>query len=209
MPAKHTFPRKERKIARKVGIRQVKQSFLIVCEGLNTEPDYFNAFRLSSARVKAVGKGLGTISLVKEALSIRKEEERRGKSYDHYWLVFDKDDFPDEDFNEAIRLAEVSGFHAAWSNQSFEYWFILHFILFRGPLHRNQYADMLGKLIGIPYSKKRGAAKTLYNLLFQRLETAIANAKNVLADFSGVSPAKAESATTVFQLVEKLKEFMA
>lgn len=94
MAAKRTSPRKERMITRKVGVRPVKQSFLIVCEGLNTEPDYFNAFRLTSARVKAVGKGLGTISLVKEAIGIREEERRKGKTYDHYWVVFDKDDFP-------------------------------------------------------------------------------------------------------------------
>ena len=208
MAAKRTSPRKERKITRTVGVRPVKQSFLIVCEGLNTEPDYFNAFRLTSARVKAVGKGLGTISLVKEAIGIREEERRKGKTYDHYWVVFDKDDFPDEDFNEAIRLAEVNGFHAAWSNQAFEFWFILHFICYRGPLHRSRYAEMLTKLTGIPYSKKQGVAASLYNLLFPRMDTAITNAKLVLADFPGISPAKAESATTVFLLAKQLKEFM-
>lgn len=208
MAAKRTCPRKERKIARKVGIRPVKQSFLIVCEGVNTEPDYFNAFRLTSARVKTVGKGLNTTSLVKEAISIRQDEQRKGKTYDHYWVVFDKDDFPDEDFNEAIRLAEVNGFHAAWSNQAFEFWFILHFVCYRGPIHRSRYADMLSKLTGIPYSKKQGMATALYSLLFPRIETAIANAMLVLADFPGTSPAKAESATTVFQLAKKLKEFM-
>lgn len=208
MAAKRTSPRKERKIARKVGIRPVKQSFLIVCEGVNTEPDYFNAFRLTSARVKTVGKGLSTISLVKEAIGIRQDELRKGKTYDHYWVVFDKDDFPDEDFNEAIRLAEANGFHAAWSNQAFEFWFILHFVCYRGPIHRSRYADMLSKLTGIPYSKKQGMATALYNLLFPRLETAIANATLVLADFPGTSLAKAESATTVFLLAKKLKEFM-
>ena len=208
MATKRTSPRKERKIVRKVGIRPVKQSFLIVCEGVNTEPDYFNAFRLTSAHVKTVGKGLNTTSLVKEAISIRQDEQRKGKTYDHYWVVFDKDDFPDEDFNEAIRLAEVNGFHAAWSNQAFEFWFILHFVCYRGPIHRSRYADMLSKLTGIPYSKKQGMATALYSLLFPRIETAIANAMLVLADFPGTSPAKAESATTVFQLAKKLKEFM-
>ena len=208
MAARRTSPRKERKIARKVGTRPVKQSFLIVCEGLNTEPDYFNAFRLTSARVKAVGKGLGVVSLVKEAISIRREEQRKGKTYDHCWVVFDKDDFPDDDFNEAIRLAEANDFNAAWSNQAFEFWFILHYICYRGPLHRSRYADMITKLTGIPYSKKQGVGAAMYNLLFPRLETAIANAQLVLADFPGTSPANAESATTVFLLAKKLREFM-
>ena len=36
-------------LRRRQGTRNVKQSFLIVCEGLRTEPDYFNAFRMTAA----------------------------------------------------------------------------------------------------------------------------------------------------------------
>ena len=53
-------PRKEHSIRKRYGFKNPKKSFLIICEGENTEPDYFNAFRLTSATVKAVGKGLGT-----------------------------------------------------------------------------------------------------------------------------------------------------
>ncbi len=42
---KNINPRVERKITRISGVREVKQTFLIICEGVNTEPDYFNAFR--------------------------------------------------------------------------------------------------------------------------------------------------------------------
>ena len=192
MAVKRTSPRKERDIRRKVGVRPVKKSFLIICEGVNTEPDYFNSFRLTSATVKAVGRGLGTRMLVKEAVSIRQEEQRKGKIYDHYWVVFDK----------------AEGFRVAWSNQAFEFWFILHFILYHGPLHRNQYAEMLTKLTGMPYSKKAGVASALYNLLFPKLDIAISNAEVVLHDFLGASPAKCESATTVFALAKQLRSYI-
>ena len=183
MAAKRNSPRKERDIRRKVGVRPVKKSFLIVCEGQNTEPDYFNSFRLTSATVKAVGKGLGTRVLVKEAVGIRQEEQRKGKTYDQYWVVFDKDDFPDEDFNLAIQEAKAEGFQVAWSNQAFEFWFILHFHLYQGPLHRSKYAEMLTKLIS--------------------------HAKTLLASFNeGTTPAKAESETTVFALAEQLRVYM-
>lgn len=172
MAAKRNSPRKERDIRRKVGVRPVKKSFLIVCEGQNTEPDYFNSFRLTSATVKAVGKGLGTRTLVKEAVGIRQEEQRKGKTYDQYW-------------------------------------FILHFHLYQGPLHRSKYAEMLTKLTGMPYSKKAGVASALYNLLFLKMDTAISHAKTVLASFNeGTTPAKAESATTVFALAEQLRVYM-
>ena len=75
-------PRKEHSLKRSYGFRIPKKSFLIVCEGENTEPEYFNAFRLTSATVKAVGKGLGTMSLVKEALAIRKTEKAKGKTFE-------------------------------------------------------------------------------------------------------------------------------
>ena len=208
MAAKRKTPRKESDIRRKVGIRPVKKSFLIVCEGLNTEPEYFNSFRLTSANVKAVGKGLGTRTLVREAVSIRQEEQCKGKIYDYYWVVFDKDDFPENDFNTAIKEAEAEDFSVAWSNQAFEFWFILHFILYHGPLHRNQYSEMLTKLTGMPYSKKAGVASALYNLLFPKLDNAINNAESVLQDFQGAPPAKSESATTVFKLARLLKSYI-
>lgn len=94
-------PREERSLRRISSTRIVKQSFLIICEGKNTEPDYFNAFRLSSANIKAVGQGISTTGLVQKAISIKEDERRKGNNYDQYWVVFDKDDFPNNDFNNA------------------------------------------------------------------------------------------------------------
>ena len=41
-------------LVRRQSMREVKQSFLIVCEGVRTEPDYFRAFRMTAATVRAV-----------------------------------------------------------------------------------------------------------------------------------------------------------
>ena len=68
-------PKIERTLKRTSSLRLVKQTFLIVCEGEVTEPEYFNSFRLTSANVKAIGKGMNTISLVKEAIAIRDIEK--------------------------------------------------------------------------------------------------------------------------------------
>ena len=48
-------PRAARTLRRISFVREVKQSFLIICEGVNTEPDYFNAFRLTSANIGRFG----------------------------------------------------------------------------------------------------------------------------------------------------------
>ena len=101
----------------------MKQTFLIICEGVNTEPDYFNAFRLTSANVKALGQGMGTLALVHKAIHIKEQEKLKGRTYNQHWVVFDKDDFPENDFNSAILLAQQNGFEVAYSNQAFEFWF--------------------------------------------------------------------------------------
>lgn len=63
---------------RKVAVRNVSVSFLIVCEGERTEPNYFKALikdRYSDIReVTIEGKGQGTVSLIKETIAIRDKQ---------------------------------------------------------------------------------------------------------------------------------------
>lgn len=195
-------------LSRRQGVREIKQSFLIVCEGEKTEPDYFKAFRMTAATVKAVGQAMNTMTLVSKAISIREADQKRKKVYDQCWVVFDKDDFPAKDFNQAIQFAEKNGFRVAYSNQAFEYWFLLHYNLYTGAIHRNQYKDMLTKLTGIPYSKSEGYGAVMYNLLLSRQQQAINNAETVLAEISHGNPAEEESSTTVQRLVIELNKFL-
>lgn len=207
MAARRQNPKIERTLKRASSLRTVKQTFLIVCEGEVTEPEYFNSFRLTSANVKAIGKGMNTISLVKEAIAIRDIEKRRNRNYDQCWVVFDKDDFTASDFNAAIQMAQANGFHVAYSNQAFEFWFLLHFNLYQGAIHRNRYAEMLTHLLGFKYGKAKGNSVKVFNVIYPRTRMAIDNAKNVLKAFDGSNPAKEESSTTVHQLVERLLLF--
>ena len=195
-------------LTRRQGVREIKQSFLIVCEGEKTVPDYFKAFRMTAATVKAVGQAMNTMTLVNKAISIREADRQKKRVYDQCWVVFDKDDFPANDFNQAIQLAEKNGFRVAYSNQAFEYWFLLHFNLYQGPIHRNQYKNMLEKLIGMPYSKTEGSGAMMYNLLLVRQGQAIKNSETVLAEISHGNPAEEESSTTVHKLVKELNKYL-
>ena len=195
-------------LSRRQGVREVKQSFLIVCEGEKTEPDYFKAFRMTAATVKAVGEAMNTMTLVNKAISIREADKAKKRFYDQCWVVFDKDDFPAKDFNQAIKYAEKNGFQVAYSNQAFEYWFLLHFNLYQGLIHRNQYKNMLEKLIGMPYIKTEGSGTMMYNLLLVRQGQAIKNSETVLAEISHGNPAEEESSTTVHKLVKELNKYL-
>lgn len=131
---------------RKVATRDKIVRFLVVCEGERTEPNYFKELvkdRYSEVRSEEiVGEGRSTCALVKKTEEIRARLERqRQLTFDHVWVVFDKDDF--NDFNEAIDLAARKGFKAAWSNEAFELWYLLHFVYLDAAISRADYIKKL------------------------------------------------------------------
>ena len=84
------------------------------------------------------GKGQGTVSLIKETIAIR---DKSNKEFDRVWAVFDKDDF--NDFNDAIQLAKKNHILCAWSNESFELWYYLHFQYLDTGISRSQYIEKM------------------------------------------------------------------
>lgn len=131
---------------RKMATRDMIVRFLIVCEGGQTEPNYFQALvKDCYSEVRSediIGEGRSTCSLVKRADEIKRQlEYRRQLSFDRVWIVFDKDDF--NDFNEAIQLAGQKGFNAAWSNEAFELWYLLHFAYLDVAISRRDYISKI------------------------------------------------------------------
>ena len=113
--------------------RQAPANYLIVCEGKKTEPNYFNGLKkkinekygnkvdvlISNIDIK--GTGMNTTSLVKYT---QKTVNHANKVYGQVWVVFDKDDYNDEQFNSAI---DNCNYNVAWSNPNFELWLLTHF----------------------------------------------------------------------------------
>ena len=96
----------------------------------------------------------------------------------------------------------------AYINQAFEYWFLLHYNLFQGPMHRNLYAEKLSGLLGMAYSKEAGFAGQVFRVLADKQDQAIRNAKAIMRQMENVPPAQAESSTTVHLLVEELNKYI-
>ena len=130
---------------RPFGQRPKRRYILIVCEGEETEPAYFDALRerLPREMVKRVtiqGTGVNTYKLFEEAEQCIAKQEKNGFPHFHeVWLVFDKDSFPDEHFNFTINEAHRRQWHCAWSNESFELWYLLHFKRLTGAISRMEY----------------------------------------------------------------------
>lgn len=129
---------------REVRPRMVQMTrHLVVTEGKETEPRYFEGVRAAlgaanERKVAVIVKGTGKHTL--DLLDFAVEHCRYApETFDHVWLVYDKDDFPASDFDAMERkCTEFSDgsrtFHALWSNPCFELWPLLHFRYTTAPM---------------------------------------------------------------------------
>lgn len=186
---------------RQLGQMEPRTRFLIVCEGLKTEPNYFRAFPLAHDSVVDVhGIGDNTLSLVKCALEISKK-----RHYDQVWCVFDRDSFPAQNFNAALEFARQNNIRVAYSNEAFELWYILHFFYLDTAVSRHDYCHRLSQpdCLGHKYEKN---SPDIYDELIRRQPAAIRNAKKLLEQYSPQNPVNDKPSTTVHLLVEQLNQ---
>lgn len=186
---------------RMVNKRELKQRFLIVCEGEATEPNYFRSFRVPKevAEIDVHGLGYNTVSLVREAMRLRDRGD-----YDQVWCVFDRDSFSVGDFNNAISLAKRNRIKIAYSNEAFELWYVLHFDFLNTGIRRHQYVDILERRMGSKYQKN---SRDMYDLLQSRQVTALNHATRLLKMYKPRRPAVDNPSTTVHLLVVELNRF--
>jgi RloB-like protein len=209
---KEWFLRRTQHKNRILEARKERDRFLIVCEGEKTEPHYFEAFGdelpLHVVYLKIVGEGSNTIDLVETAINMRDEYADGDYPFDYVWVVFDRDSFQPDNFDNAIHMAQAAEIKCAWSNEAFELWFVLHFQYRNTAMSRDEYKGKLTEILDRPYKKN---AEDMYLILSKRGDQAqaIAWAKSLFDDFSGrgIPPSRSNPCTTVYLLVEKLNEY--
>lgn len=191
---------------------------LIVTEGTDTEPAYFSSIKNTinknypgRIQLDISGEGDNTVSLFERALLRAKTSANK---YKHVWVVYDTDDFPAEHINQTAKLCldnsnDETAFHAIWSNQCFELWFLLHFSFLQADLHRSAYWPKLTELLTAQglgaYEKSR---TDMYSILYPYMDTAIANAEKLDAINTGKLPSAAAPGTQVHLLIKKLKSYL-
>jgi len=193
--------------------REVKIFFLIVCEGEKTEPNYFENFKNKFGNVifevVCEGTGCNTVKVVEEAIRIR---DKNSNKYSRVWAVFDKDSFPDNDFNRAIQMAESNNIGCAWSNEAFELWYLLHFQYRNTGMQRTEYQKVIEDEVNKnwkdknkPFRYTKNATDT-YDILqkYGSQEQAIKNAKKLSQQYSDSRFATHNPRTQVHELVKQL-----
>lgn len=188
--SKYIFSRKKNK-----KLLEQNKVFLIVTEGKQTEPLYFESLR-KDLRISTLlvvvspAKHSDPLHVVKEAIS----KYKRGYS-DQYGRKFSKEDFDaiyvvmDIDSHETMSeaMAEIEIFNSnarnkiritpIRSNPCFELWYLLHFIdVFPCRKEQNEVISALNKFVVGGYSK---SDENIYSLLKEKLTTAILRAEKL------------------------------
>lgn len=184
----------------------------IFTEGTETEPNYFRAIkdelRLNNIDIRINGLAFNTLSLVDYAIDFKNTNGI--EESDEIWVVFDKDEF-DKRFDGAINKAEAHDIKVAYSNESFELWFLLHFNYIDCSLTRGDYNkkldENLSKLTNKKVIKYNKNSKDIYSLIKNNEKGAIKRSKKLLESYGDEkSFLKKNPSTTVHVLVENLRK---
>jgi hypothetical protein len=173
---------------RKTSGRSPKNRILILCEGAETERNYFNGIKQFenevlnsySLEIKIPNTEKNTpLELVEEAIEISLEEKAKQNKFDEVWVVFDKDKHPK--MNDAFQKAKSKNIKIAFSSICFEYWLLLHYK--KTTKAYSSCAELMGDLSKhIPEYEKN--IKDIYNYTKANIGTAIDNAENLRAQAS-------------------------
>ena len=172
----------------------------LICEGSETEIRYFKRFRSRGCNIDIIpisSQYKSADRLVQKAKATMGNNPYYPEDGDSIWCVFDRDDNSNEVLLRAKQSAQKEGYHLAYSNPSFELWFLLHFV--------NQQAEVEDRQALIPdYEKNKDYFDVLKPLLAAAIQRAKTRADQVQKQ--GLEPISRQSnpLTTVWELVEYL-----
>ena len=116
-------------LKRRTGTRPERRTFVILCEGTVTEPDYLEALkRLPEVREVASVEIRGSAGVPLKLVEAAIEVKRENNAIDEVWCVFDVEaPQTHPNLNEARARARDNEIKTAVSNPCFEIWLVLHF----------------------------------------------------------------------------------
>jgi hypothetical protein len=191
------------------GRRKRNPVVYLICEGSETEIRYFKQFRSRGCNIDIIpipSQYKSADRLVQKARATMGNNPYYPDDGDIIWCVFDRDDNTNEMLAKAKRIAMKEGYQIAFSNPSFEVWFLLHF--------HNQTAPVEDCDAAIKLLKQKGRLeqyeknKDVYEQLKPLQSIAIERAKKRISDLEEerqkVISRQSNPVTTVAELVEYL-----
>ena len=191
------------------GRRKRKSVIYLICEGSETEIKYFKKFRRRGCNIDIIpisSQYKAADKLVQKAKSTMGFNPYYPEDGDMIWCVFDRDDNTNQMLNSAKRIAQKEGYKIAFSNLSFEIWFLLHF--------QNQTTEVKDCDAAIKMLKQKGYIenyeknKDIYEMLKPLQEEAIKRSRTRIKilenDNIDILSRQSNPVTTVSELVEHL-----
>jgi hypothetical protein len=179
---------------------------LILCEDTKSSRLYLKQFPFdpNEVQIECIGTGMNTDSLMEEAVRWKKKAETAKAPYDQIWVVFDKDDFPLQNFNRAFDLARShSTIRACWSNECFELWYLLHFCYRDTSVGRTEIWKLISGYIGEDYDK---ADARVFEKLESKITDALRHAARLDYQNSVTGQPRRNPSTRAHELVKVLRE---
>jgi len=205
---------------------------LIYSEGSKTEPLYNENikrvieenYKFHNTKIEieiTPHQGLNTLGLVDFAESDVKKRLRSKEKIDYVWIFFDKDSFPNDQFenahNKIIKKNKNNLFNddgdavdneyirwfSIWSNECFELWVLLHFMYFDSKLSREDYIPKINNYLKPKKYEKNNTS--LYDLLLEKgdIKNAIRFARR-LRDANNIN----SPSTGVYQFIEYFEKYL-
>lgn len=213
-----------KKKRRREYLEMKKYRYYIFCEGQQTEPQYFTGFK-KLIEENPIYKDMVLIEIEPcqaETMRVigRAEEYVRKNKIEkgQIWCVYDKDSFPAEHFNgveeRANSLNKINPdlqYHAAWSNECIEYWFLIHFAYYTSNNHRTEYVTFLNeKFQELGIGKYRKNMREIFWILMKygSPKLAIRYAKRIMKSAFGKTPTEIAPGTKVYELAEELAKYL-
>jgi hypothetical protein len=144
---------------------------------------------------------------VERAADAIKQEPYYPEDGDQIWCVFDRNGNTNEELQKAEQVAGRRGYHIAYSNPSFELWFLLHFIDQRAYLSDSD--AVIAKLDADGHIPRYDKAGDYFNILLptrrQAIERAYALQEHHKDNGLPLLHRDSNPCTTVAQLVELLQ----
>lgn len=204
-------PKRRNDLKRRTGTRRPKRTFLVLCEGTVTEPEYITALRQLQEvhrvarvdiQVDKARSGNVPLPLVDAAIEARQQKRERGDEIDEVWCLFDVEaPQPHPNLSQALAKANKNGIHTAVSNPCFELWLLLHFDEHKAWLSTEDAVQLRRKRDGSTGKEVDGES------YMPLRNTAIENARNLRDHHSdnNTSPLKDNPSSGVHRLLEAIE----
>ena len=231
--------KKQNEFKRVTNNKRTVDDIVIACEDSVSAPTYFKKLVKNLIKQKVITQDSFVIVEPSHTnpngvlTDLKSYESKTGKKYsdfDHKWIVIDRDvervnggGHTKEDFNNALQNAKnkkkAYRIEIAYANDSFELWYLLHFVYRDTPILRDEITKEVIKKLKVlnpqkfsTLTKDNIKKEENTNLIFDEIlhlqDNAIKNAKKLLEKHEeiGHNPESDNPCTTVHKLVEIIKE---